>query len=108
MSRGWHAIASAALAIPLHAVTVQLVALNADNSFTPAASAGYTLVDDLIRFFTILSDGERSVVPPFIGGGANPYGVFFNWEPGVVGQGQVRVYGRWMPRTNAYPPLLGD
>lgn len=57
--------------------------------------------------FSILSDGERSIVPPFVGGGASPYGLVVT-SAGVFGQpGTLRAYLRWMPRTNAYPGLKG-
>jgi hypothetical protein len=91
-------------AVPLHETRIALEQLNdAGAAFTEAGK--YVLVSQEIRFFTILSDGERSVVPPYVGGGAAPYGLVIT-SVGIGGVlGQLRAYLRWMPRTNAYPAL---
>ncbi len=88
--------------VPLHNVYIAFEELN-DAGATFTAGAKYVLVDQPIRFFTILSDGERSVVPPFVGGGAAPFGLVVSSVAvgGVLGQ--LRAYIRYMPRTNAYP-----
>lgn len=92
------------LATPLHNVRIAFEELN-DAGATFTEGGKYVLVNRMIRFFSILSDGERSVVPPFNGGGAKPYGLVVS-SAGVFGQpGQLRAYLRWMPRTNAYPGL---
>jgi len=90
------------LATPLHDTYIAFEELNdAGGSFVTGGK--YVLVDQQIRFFSILSDGERSVVPPFNGGGAKPYGLVIS-SVGIGGTlGQLRAYLRWMPRTNAYP-----
>jgi hypothetical protein len=90
------------LATPLHNAYIALEELN-DAGATFLTGGKYVLVNRQIRFFTILSDGERSVVPPFNGGGAKPYGLVIS-SAGTGGTlGQLRAHLRWMPRTNAYP-----
>lgn len=91
-----------ALSTPLHDVRIAFEQLN-DAGATFLGNGKYMLVNRQVRFFSILSDGERSVVPPFVGGGAAPYGLVVT-SAGVGGQlGTLRAYLRWMPRTNAYP-----
>ena len=90
---------------PLHDVYIAFEELN-DAGASFLGGGKYVLVNSRIRFFSILSDGERSVVPPFNGGGAKPYGLVIT-SVGTGGDlGQLRAYLRWMPRTNAYPGLL--
>lgn len=92
------------LATPLHNTYIALEELTAAGAVSTTAGK-FVLVDSAIRFFTILSDGERSVVPPFVGGGAAPYGLVIS-SVGIGGTlGQLRAYFRWMPRTNGYPDL---
>ena len=93
------------LVTPLHDVYIAFEELN-DAGASFLGGGKYVLVNSRIRFFSILSDGERSVVPPFNGGGAKPYGLVIT-SVGTGGDlGQLRAYLRWMPRTNAYPGLL--
>jgi hypothetical protein len=94
------------LVVPPHATYIAFEELN--DAGAPFVGGGkYVLVDAEIRFFSILSDGERSVVPPFNGGGAKPYGLVVS-SVGIGGtEGQLRAYLRWMPRTNAYPGAVG-
>lgn len=95
-----------ALATPLHNVRIAFEELN-DAGATFVGNGKFILVNRQVRFFSILSDGERSVVPPFVGGGASPYGLVVT-STGVENQpGTLRAYLRWMPRTNAYPGLKG-
>lgn len=95
------------LLTPLHATYIAFEELN-DAGASFVAGGKYVLVDGEIRFFSILSDGERSVVPPFNGGGAKPYGLVVS-SVGTGGTlGQLRAYLRWMPRTNAYPGARED
>ncbi len=95
-----------AVSTPLHAVRIAFEELN-DAGATFLGNGKYLLLNQEVRFFSILSDGERSIVPPFVGGGANPYGLVVT-SVGVVGQlGTLRAYFRFMPRTNAYPALPG-
>lgn len=90
------------VATPLHDTYIAFEELN-DANASFVGGGKYVLVDRAIRFFSILSDGERSVVPPFNGGGAKPYGLVIS-SVGIGGRpGQLRAYLRWMPRTNAYP-----
>jgi hypothetical protein len=85
----------------LHLVRIFFGQLNDAGSFDTDAGK-YILVEGDIRFFTVLSDGERSICPPFVGGGAAPYGLGIT-AADTGDMGQLRAYLRWMPRTNAYP-----
>ena len=61
------------------------------------------LVNRALRFFTILSDGERSVVPPYIEGGDEPYGFVISTDT-VLGQpGRLRYWWRFVPRDSRLP-----
>ena len=95
------------LATPLHDTYIAFEELD-DTDAVVVTNGKYVLVNQQIRFFSILSDGERSVVPPFNGGGAKPYGLVIS-SAGTGGPlGQLRAYLRWMPRTNAYPGARED
>jgi len=96
----------APLAVPLHPVRIAFEEID-DAGAIVSDGAKFVLVDDTIRFFTILSDGERSICPPFVGGGADPFGLVLSFVGGGEGEAQLRAYFRWMPRTNAYPALRG-
>lgn len=90
--------------VPFHATRIAFEQLN-DAGAVTVAGAKYVLVDRAIRFFSIFSDGERSIVPPFVGGGAAPFGLVIS-SVGAGGlDGQLRAYFRWMPRTSQYPGL---
>ena len=91
------------LAVPLHPVRIAFEQLD-DAGLVVPGGAKYVLVDREIRFFSILSDGERSVCPPFVGGGADPFGLVLSYIGGEF-PGQLRCYFRYMPRSNAYPGL---
>jgi hypothetical protein len=94
------------LTTPLHDVRIAFEQLN-DAGAAFLGNGKYMLLNRQVRFFSILSDGERSIVPPFVGGGAAPYGLVIT-SAGVFEQpGTLRAYFRWMPRTNAYPGLIG-
>lgn len=92
------------LAVPLHNTYIAFEQLN-DSGAAFAGAAKYVLLDRQVRFFTILSDGERSLCPPYVGGGAAPFGLVISSDgtgaPAL--DGQLRAYLRWMPKTNAYP-----
>ena len=90
------------LAAPLIPVRLAFQALD-DANLPVVGAAQYVLLDSTVRFFTIFSDGERSLVPPFVGGGANPFGLVISYSNGGQGDGTLRCFFRWMPRTNAYP-----
>jgi hypothetical protein len=92
------------LVTPLHDTYIAFEELD-DTGAAFLGGGKYILVNSKIRFFSILSDGERSVVPPFNGGGAKPYGLVIT-SVGTGEPGQLRAYLRFMPRTSAYPGLL--
>ena len=94
------------LAAPLIPVRLAFEALDDDDMVQPGA-ASYVLLDSAVRFFTIFSDGERSLVPPFVGGGADPFGLVISYSNGGQGEGTLRTFFRWMPRTTSYPALTG-
>lgn len=94
------------LAAPLIPVRLAFEALSDANLVQPGA-ASYVLLDSTVRFFTIFSDGERSLVPPFVGGGADPFGLVISYSNGGQGEGTLRCFFRWMPRTTSYPALVG-
>lgn len=92
------------LAAPLIPVRLAFEALDDSNGVVPGAPT-YVLLDSAVRFFTIFSDGERSLVPPFVGGGADPFGLVISYSSGGQGNGFLRCFFRWMPRTTSYPGL---
>lgn len=94
------------LAAPLIPVRLAFEALGDDNMVVPGA-ASYVLLDSAVRFFTIFSDGERSLVPPFVGGGADPFGLVLSYSNGGQGNGFLRCFFRYMPRTTSYPAITG-
>ncbi len=94
------------LAAPLIPVRLAFEALDDDNGVVPGA-ASYVLLDSTVRFFTIFSDGERSIVPPFVGGGADPFGLVISYASGGQGSGFLRCFMRYMPRTTSYPAITG-
>ena len=93
---------------PRHAVYIALARLNDDGSVANDAPRAVLVDRPLatgIRFFTVLSDGERSVVPPYDGGGGDPYGFVIS-TGSVVGQpGRLQYWWRWVPRDNRNIPL---
>lgn len=92
--------------VPLHATRIAFEQLN-DAGAVTVAGAKFVLVDRAIRFFSIFSDGERSLCPPYVGGGEDPFGLVIS-SVGAGGlDGQLRAFFRWMPRTNAYPGIKG-
>ena len=94
---------------PLHPVYIALAQLNDDGTVDPQSPRAI-LVNSQVRFFTVLSDGERSVVPPFVGGGGAPYGFVIStrWPPGTeIQPGRLMYWWRWVPRATGYPSLGG-
>lgn len=98
------------LASPLIPVRLAFEALDDNDMVIPGPTPGapaYVLLDSIVRFFTIFSDGERSIVPPFVGGGADPFGLVISYSNGGQGSGHLRCFFRWMPRTTSYPAITG-
>ena len=92
------------LSTPLHGVYIAFEELN-DAGARSVEGAKYILLDRQVRFFSVLSDGERSLCPPFVGGGAAPFGLVVSSVGVGDAMGRLRCFFRWMPKTNAYPAL---
>jgi len=92
------------LAVPLHSVYIAIAELNENLTANPEAPRAI-LVDQQVRFFTLLSDGERSVVPPFVGGGKRPYGLVVSTGTVPRFPGRLMYWWRWVPRATGYPGL---
>ena len=92
------------LTTPLHDVYIAFEQLN-DAMARTIDGAKYILVDQQVRFFSVFSDGERSICPPFVGGGAAPFGLVVSSVGVSEAPGRLRCFFRWMPKTNAYPAL---
>lgn len=92
------------LAAPLVPVYLAIAELNEDGTAS-AASPRAVLVNDTIRHFTIWSDGERSAVPPFRGGGKAPYGFVISTGTGGDQLGKLMYWWRWVPRATGYPSV---
>ena len=65
---GYSVDAPGALAIAPHPVRIDLVAVQ-DPTLPFTSLRRYQLLNDEVRYFTILSDGERSILDPILGGG---------------------------------------
>jgi len=92
------------LAAPLVPVYLAVAELN-DDLTARSDSPRAVLVDRAIRHFTIWSDGERSAVPPFRGGGKQPYGFVISTGTGGDYMGRLMYWWRWVPRATGYPSV---
>lgn len=93
--------------VPAHRIRVAWQSV--PEGSTPAASQitadAYLLKDDsLSAFFTIESDGERGIQPPFTTGGDQPYQLVIWTDGGVAAQNrQFTAQWRYVRRAQAVP-----
>ena len=74
----------------------------------PQTSAPQVILKDdaISSFFTVVSDGERGITPPYVGGGMDPYRLVIWTAEGVNRPRFFEVQWRYVPRASLVPGVF--